>query len=310
MRRVLFLVVMLVLAVPAALAPLSAVGANQAATPAVLAPIQHVGVGDLTVGYRAGGSGFPLVLVMGRGGTMAAWDPKLLAVLMTRHRVIVFDNRGMGTTANPSSQPLTVAQMATDTIGLMQALGIHQADLLGWSMGGYIAQTVALQQPTLIRHLVLAATDPGGAQTIPPASRYAAALDNPGLTLAQLLRFSFPHDAAGTLAAAAYLKRVLTQPGLTPASFTVTAAAKANQAAATAHWKAAAGGDYAQLPHIHQPTLVADGAADLIVPIANAQLLADRIPGAKLLVYPDAGHAFLFQDAARFGAAVLSFLAG
>lgn len=278
------------------------------AAPPHLSSVQHVQVGTMNMGYRVGGTGFPLVMVMGRGGTMADWDPALISLLMRNHRVVLFDNRGVGTTNNPSTATLTVSQMATDTVGLMHALHFARADLLGWSMGGYVAQTVTLQHPTMVRRLVLAATDPGGTHTTYPASSVQKVLDNPHLNAATLLSLCFPPDRAGLGGAIRYLRRVATQPGLVRHSFTFTNKAKINQEAATAQWKATTGGDYAWLPTIRQPTLVADGRGDLVVPIANAYLLARRIPRTRLLVYPNAGHAFLFQDATRFGTDVTTFL--
>lgn len=273
-----------------------------------LSALAHVRVGDLNIGYREGGTGYPLVLVMGRGGTMADWDPQLLRTLMHRHHVVVFDNRGVATTDNPATTSLTVDQMAQDTAGLMQALGIPRADLLGWSMGGYIAQTVALRHPALVRRLVLAATNPGGPHAVAPRPAVAKALSDPHLSTAHLLSLSFPPDPAGLAAAAAYTHRILTQPGVTRASFTISTQAKSNQQAATGQWKSATGGDYAQLPTLLQPTLVADGRDDVIDPIGNSHLLASRIPHAHLAVYSNAGHAFLFQGAASFGQRVLTFL--
>jgi pimeloyl-ACP methyl ester carboxylesterase len=159
-----------------------------------------------------------------------------------------------------------------------------------------------------VRRLVLSATDPGGTHAIYSPPRIARILDNPNLKSATLFSLCFPPDRAGLSGAVGYFRRVITQPGLVKHSFTFTAKAKANQEAATAQFKSPTGGTYAQLPSIQQPTLVADGRGDLVVPIANAHLLASTIPHARLIVHPNAGHAFLFQDLAQYGKAITHFL--
>jgi len=150
---------------------------------ASLSAVKHVEVEGMSVGYREGGSGPNLVLVMGRTGTMADWDPALLKRLIVGHHLVVFDNRGVASTDNPSSEALTVARMAADTLGLMSALGIERTDLMGWSMGGYIAQQVTIDAASRVRRLVLCATSPGGSHTQAPKSKVVQkALANPELS--------------------------------------------------------------------------------------------------------------------------------
>jgi pimeloyl-ACP methyl ester carboxylesterase len=220
----------------------------------------------------------------------------------------VFDNRGVGTSNNPSHATLTAQQMAQDTLGLMSALNIKSADLLGWSMGGMIAQQATIDAPGRVNRLVLCATTPGGSHAHQPSEAVQQKVDNPDLSTATLLSLSFPPDQAGLSGAVNYAFRVATQPDLVPGSFTITSAARANQEKATAQWKSADGGSYNELPGIKQPTFVLWGAEDEVEPPYNDQLIVDRVPGAKEMVFQDAGHAFLFQDAVQVGQAIRAFL--
>ena len=138
-----------------------------------LGPVEHAAANGLSIGYRTGGHGRWLVLVMGRGATMADWTPLLLRGLTRRNRVLVFDNRGMGTTGAGPVPPgrVTIPLMARDTLALAGALGIRRFDLLGWSMGGEIAQQVAVDAPRRVRRLVLCATSAGGPTEVPRARR-------------------------------------------------------------------------------------------------------------------------------------------
>lgn len=280
-----------------------------AAGAASLSAVKHVEVDGMSVGYREGGRGPNLVLVMGRSGAMADWDPALLKRLIVGHHLVVFDNRGVATTDNPSSESLTVARMAEDTLGLMSALGIERTDLMGWSMGGYIAQQVTIDAPSRVRRLVLCATSPGGSHTQAPKSRVVRrALEDPDLSSLALFELSFPLDRAGRRGKARYLYRVARQPDLEPNSFAISKATREGQLNATSQWKSASGGSYEELPGLRQRTLVLWGDEDRVEPPANDRLLARRLPNASARVYSDAGHAFLFQDAFAVGTAIRKFL--
>lgn len=273
-----------------------------------MSAVKHVEVDGMSVGYREGGRGPDLVMVGGRSATMADWDPRLLGALSLGHHVVVFDNRGVATTDNPSQETLTVEQMAQDTLGLMTALGIEQADLLGWSLGGTIVQQATLDAPSRVHRLVLCSTSPGGSHSKQAGRKALKALESPSLGSLQLFELSFPRDRAGRQGKARYLARIAKQQDLVPDSFTLSEEAQEQQAAAAAQWRAPSGGDYDELSEIKQRTLVAFGKRDRVDPPANDRLLARRIPHARAMPFANAGHAFLFQFPTRVGVAIRRFL--
>ena len=156
-------------------------------------PARTVRTSDGTVGYRIDGSGGRLVLIMGYSGSMDAWRPSFVDILAKHHRVVIFDNAGIGQTqALPS--PLSITAMADQTSALIAALQLGPSDVLGWSMGGMIAQALAVRHPDQLRRLVLCATLPGNGQAVPPSASAVAALTggNPSVVVSVL----FPADHA------------------------------------------------------------------------------------------------------------------
>jgi pimeloyl-ACP methyl ester carboxylesterase len=251
------------------------------------------------VGYREIGTGSPLLLLMGLGGSMDDWPPAFVAALATSHQVIMLDNAGVGQTT-PLAPPLSITEMAGQTSALISALRLGRVAVLGWSMGGMIAQALAVLHPAQVSRLVLAATQPGTGRAIaiPAAAAAAATSPDPGAVISVL----FPPGA--TAAAQAYVTSVVSYPGYYRASSATIAA----QAAAVAGWMA--GKDVAgrRFGTLRLPLLVADGTEDDLDPSANDRSLASGQSGAKLILYPGAGHAFLFQDAASFLPSAESFL--
>lgn len=259
--------------------------------------IAHTAAGP--VGYRVVGEGTPLLLIMGWGGSMDGWAPSFVDALAAQHRVVVFDNSGVGQTAVAGS-PLTITVMADQTSALISALQLGRPAVLGWSMGGLIAQALAVRHPAQVSRLILTATQPGTGQArlASPAALAALASTDP----ATLLSVLFPRGQ-GT-AARAYLRGILEYPGFYEAS----AAVKESQDSAITQWMAGQDPAGRQVRRLRVPTLVADGTRDRLDPTVNDLMLARDIPGARLLLYPDAGHAFLFQDAAAFIPSVERFL--
>ena len=270
-------------------------------------PLRHIRVGDISVGYRTIGSGPPLVLITGYAATLYVWDPGLLMRLAERRRVIVFDNRGVLTTDRGRGR-LTIKRMADDAAGLVRALGYRRADVLGWSMGGYVAQELALRHPNRVRRLVLAATDPGSARAIQPKSPAAQRLlDDPNPTIQELLRAIFP--ATEQAAADAYVRRLFLWPAVQPSDFNASPQITREQRVAGGRlWLCRTCGAYARLPSLRARTLVADGRRDILEPPGNSRIIARRIPRARLTLYGAAGHAFLFQRRVDFARRVNTFL--
>jgi pimeloyl-ACP methyl ester carboxylesterase len=249
------------------------------------------------VGYRELGSGPPLVLIMGYAGTMETWEPQLVDTLARHFRVVIFDNAGIGgTRALPS--PLTIDAMANQTSALISALGLGRPDVLGWSMGGMIAQALAVLHPGQVRRLVLCATFPGVGTVIPPQAKIDDLTNGNGLPVL------FPADqpmaaAAFSAGAQSYAEPEAVSPSVISA-----------QGDASLAWFHSADAAGRRTSEIAAPTLVADGAEDQLDAVSNSRAIAALIPGAKLVIYPDAGHGFLFQEGTPFAVTVGSFLAG
>jgi pimeloyl-ACP methyl ester carboxylesterase len=262
-------------------------------------PVQTVRTGLGTVGYRAMGHGPPLLLITGYSGTMEGWDPRFVDALAERRRVILFDNAGVGETAALPSR-LTVDGMADQASALVAALGLKHVDVLGWSMGSMVAQALAVLHPSQVRRLILCAAFPGDGSAVRPSRRELNAFESgrPQDVLAAL----FP--AGEAVARDAYLVAVSSYPAAPAVPSDVL---RAQRRAVDAWWS---GADRAgpRGDEISAPTLVADGTVDRLDPTANSRALAKLIPGATLELYPDAGHAFLFQDRATFVSRVEAFL--
>lgn len=274
---------------------LSACGSSPGKAPGtaavVSAPVRvaHTRLGS--VGYRVVGSGPPLVLIMGYGWTMEDWDPRLVHALARHNRVVMFDNSGVGRTQQ-LPQPFTIDKMADQTSALIDTLGLGRPDVLGWSMGGTIAQALAVLHPAQVRRLVLCATYPGTGQVVMPSAA------------ARLAGSDFPANQVSAFDA---FKAAISEYPPAPA---VSSGTKGAQGLAISDWWV--GNDAAghEIARISVPTLIADGTDDQLDPVANDHILARLIPGARLVLYPDAGHGFLFQDWTRFASLAESFLTG
>lgn len=285
----------------AAAVPSSTSARPVTAASVVSVPVQVATTADGAVGYRSVGRGPTVLLVMGFGGTLNNWPPSFVAALARTHRVITFDNAGIGkTSALPA--PLTITAMAGQTAALLLSLKTGPVGVLGWSMGGMIAQALAVQRPGLVSHLVLAATLPGdGTATSPGAAvqrELASSVTNPAAALPLL----FP--ATASAASNAYVAGVLSWPGYHSPS----PGAATEQVAALRSWVTGAEPAGRNIKAIAAPTLIADGSQDVLVPPANLAALGAAIAGSRKLAYPGAGHAFLFQDQARFLATITAYL--
>ena len=271
---------------------------RQTGPPSVLSSpvrVAHTSLG--TVGYRIVGSGPPLVMIMGYPATMEDWDPRFVDALARHYRVVIFDNAGIGDTQKLPG-PLTIDAMARQTGALIDALHLSRPAVLGWSMGGMIAQALAVLDPSQVSRLVLCATFPGTGAAVPSATIRALTRLEPR----QVETVLFPANQAK-----AYNAFTAAISGYPPAPEPSAAVMAAQRRAVTQWWT---GKDPAgrKIAAISAPTLIADGAADWVDPVANARTLARLTPAARLVLYPDAAHAFLFQDPTQFAAVVGSFL--
>lgn len=256
----------------------------------------------LRLGFRELGEGPPLVLLNGYAATKADWDPSFLDALSAGSRVICPDHRGIGDSP-PLPGETTIAAMAADALAFMDALGLETVDLAGWSMGGMVAQALAATAPERVRRLVLLSTDHGGPAAVQadPAT-WERLIDHSGTPREQatrLLSLIFPPDL-GAVIDAQFGELVAAARAALPEE-TLFA-----QERALAAWHAEPADR--RLAAITAPTLVAAGTEDVVIPAANADLLAQALPDARAQTFPGGGHAFMAQVPAELAAAINGFL--
>lgn len=246
------------------------------------------------------GAGPPLAMLIGTGSTMAEWDPALLRLLARNHRLILFDYPGVGLSGPWHGSSFD--SLAEATAGLINAIHLPKADVLGWSMGGFVAQRLAIDHPGRVSHLILAGTNPGGSRAVLGTPKEQAIDSEPNPSDAQILRELYPPDRQGE--GRGFLRRLETasQSGEIPDDFHVPAATTRRQVAAEDPWLRSSR-NYRQLASIAAPTLAAAGAADPVVPPIDLRRIAAQIPHSELEVFPGA-HAFLFQSRHAFTRAV------
>ncbi|MDX2677837.1 alpha/beta fold hydrolase [Streptomyces sp. NY05-11A] len=272
----------------------------------VTAPTQYVEVDGDRFAYRRWGkpSGVPIFLVQHFRGGMDHWDPLLTDGLAQGREVILFDGRGI---ASSSGTPRNrMEDMADDIAAVIRALGLEQVDLLGFSIGGYQAQEVVLRHPQLVRKLLLLGTGlRGGDRTTDPKVYELA--PNPVPTVEDFLFLFFGRSEAAVEAGRAFWERRHQRADQDPPSSPAVAQAQLEAVAAYAE-PLPGENPYAHLNAITQPTLVLNGSNDVMIASINSWHLAQNIPDAQLLIYPDAGHGAHFQYPERFLKHALQFL--
>lgn len=271
--------------------------------------VKKVQVGQIEMAYYTRGSGPPLVMINGFRSTMSMWDPALLELLEKKYELILFDNRGVGFSTDTAENQTTIPQMADDTFGLIRALGLNHVCVLGWSMGGRIAQQLAVRHPEIVEKLILCATNAGGSHSVSPSDDVLKKLNSPESTTEEKLSLLFPDSPEGKAAGLSYYARLsrAIESGSVPRDVQVSKQTIERQTIARgASWNQSEA-NYKALADIKIPTLVADGIEDVINPPKNARIIADKIPFAWSAFF-DGGHAFLFQDAKRFSDLVTVFL--
>ncbi len=264
---------------------------------------QTIEANGIHFAYRLMGpkAGTPLVLLQHFTGTMDAWDPKVVNALATKRPVIVFNNAGVGTSSGVV--PDTVEQMAYDAEAFMAALGLEEVDLLGFSLGGFLAQVMAPRSAVRVRKLIVAGSAPRGGE-----EHLLQVIDDAIATNARDIRlplFFTPSEASQAAGSAFVDRAALRSEGRDPES---DENVSDPQAAAIIGWCASKDEDHASLRAIRQPTLIVHGSDDTMFPSINAYEMFKTITDGTLIIYPDAGHGALFQYPETFVAHVNTFL--
>jgi pimeloyl-ACP methyl ester carboxylesterase len=265
-------------------------------------PLVTVAVDGVRIAYRRIGKGRPLVMLNGFAATSADWDPSFIDRLASFHELILVNNRGIGGSTD-DGQAFNIARLADDTAHVIENLGVERVSVLGWSMGGFIAQSLALKYAHRVDRLVLLSTDSGGIEAdLASPDVWSKLIDTSGTPNEQarrLLFLLFPTDVAksvyrlfGDIVAAA---RAQLSPELLN-----------RQAAAMDAWHR--NGVASRLREIRVPVLIASGTEDIVIPPSNALKLVNAIPDAWLAQFPHGGHAFMAQYPRALAELINSFL--
>jgi pimeloyl-ACP methyl ester carboxylesterase len=271
-----------------------------------LAPTQYLDgpLGEHFAYRRLGtpGAAPPLVLLLRLRGTIDHWDPALLDALSADREVIVFDNRGLNeSTGAPAT---SVPELVDGAIAFVHALGLRSIDLLGWSLGGIVAQGVALTEPHLVRRLIVAGSTPGGVPDAPRLSeRVLGIVAKPDNDAEDFLYLFFPETPAGRAAGEASLTRLATR--LNASQAALSPEALKGQLTAIATFP----GWWERLDELAIPVLLANGTQDVMVDAIATYAAARRLTNARTVLWSDAGHGFLFQHVDEFAREVAWFLA-
>jgi pimeloyl-ACP methyl ester carboxylesterase len=279
-------------------------------------PLEKVHVGDIDIAYKMFDEGYPILLFNGASDSMDAWDPSFLTGISSNHTVIAFDQRGIGNTT-AGSKPYTYQQLANDTAGLLDALKIPKADVMGYSLGGHIAQAFTVSYPEKVNSLVLVASSCGGRDNIPKPPEFKKlqseivnkSLNNVSISQEEMKSLVSASLGSGwvrlhpeSLDIPENLTFQQMKPGLTPETMK-------NQAN-LGIWEATNwSGVCDEEAKLAKPTLVITGTDDnKYMPHENALILAGKIPGTWLVQIKDAGHAVMDQYPAEIGKILNTFL--
>jgi pimeloyl-ACP methyl ester carboxylesterase len=260
--------------------------------------------------YRRFGEGsrLPLLFLQHFTGTLDNWDPAVTDPLASGREVILFENAGVGRSSG--KVPETVAGMAKHAFAFLDGLGLSTCGVLGFSLGGMIAQQMAQDRPSIIRRMILVGTAPRGGEDIMHLEKPSLAkhIGDPTLRgYARLQKIFFAPTESSQTAGESFIKRLAHR---TQDREPVSGPDVANaQIAAFRDWERATGERFANLKGIRQPTLVVSGVHDEMIPVRNSYFLGENLPNAVLLTYPDSGHGSLFQFHESFARQATAFLA-
>jgi len=269
------------------------------------APTQTLNAGGVQFAYRQLGpsTGVPVIFLTHLAAVLDNWDPRVVDGIAAKHRVIAFDNRGVG--ASSGSTPTTIEEMARDAVSFIRALGLDQVDLFGFSMGGMIAQVIAQQEPRLVRKMIIAGTGPAGGEGIEKVTRITYLDIARGLLTRQDPKqfLFFTRTPNGRAAGKEFLARL--EERTNDRDKPISVRSLRAQLKAIHRWGLQ---EPADLASIYQPVLVINGESDRMVPSKNTVDLDRRLANSELVLYPDAGHGGVFQFHEDFVKRALEFL--
>jgi pimeloyl-ACP methyl ester carboxylesterase len=274
-------------------------------------PSQKVKVGDIDMAYKQLGklgnaNDNPIVLITGASTTMDMWSPTLLKELSSNRSVTIFDNRGAGE-STAGTKEFSINQFANDTMGLLDALNIEKADILGSSMGSFISQELALKYPNRVNNLILSASSCGGNEAVLPGPQVLQALDMMTSNISSPPTQEDIDRITSTLFPPEWFSANPNYQNYIPLpQESVSPEIIQRQNEAIVSWITI--GTCNALSNITQPTLVIVGTDDIWTPAANSLMIAERIPGAWLVQIEDAGHGLMYQYPDKFSNVISTFL--
>ena len=269
------------------------------------ASTQFITAGETKFAYRVLGrkTGIPLVMIASLGSSMDEWDPAVTNGLAQQYQVIIFDIQGVGSSSGTT--PDNIPDMAKGVVNFINALGYSKVNLLGFSMGSFISEQIVLTNPALVNKVILTGTGPKGAEglsNLPNLLKQTVGLNPEQAFLASHFTQSAASQAAGKLSFERIIKRKENRD-----SAVTNESAYAGLKAVLA-WAQPNPDAFNELKNIKKPVLIVQGESDFLVPVVNAVRMSDSIPGAKLIVYKDAGHGSLYQYHDEFVKATSDFL--
>src|SRR5215469_16444260 len=277
-------------------------------------PLKKVHVGDIDIAYKTLGKDRPFLLISGAGVNMDGWEPSTLKNLSTNHTVIVFDNRGVGNTTT-GTKPFSIQQLANDTAGLLDALKIQKADVLGYSLGSYIAQQLIVTHPEKVNRLLLVAASCGGKESIPQSPKVVKlfyemihkSTNNIPVTPQDVRILMF--TSMGSAWMKSHPNFLQTVPEAKDLIGDIPLNTRQQQLGIVHAWMSTNwSGVCDKLAKIAKPTLIISGTDDNTVPSGNSLIIAAKIPGAWLVHIKDAGHALMAQYPDKFNKVLQTFL--
>nr|WP_315030081.1 alpha/beta hydrolase [uncultured Chryseobacterium sp.] len=269
------------------------------------AKTRYVEVKGTSFAYRILGKdqGIPVILLPGLGGSMDDWDPAVTDGLAQKYKVILFDNRGVA--ASKGITPNTIQGMADDAIDFIKAMNLNRVNIMGFSMGGFVAQRIVLTEPGLINKIILTGTGPKGAVGLSNLPNIIAG--TAGLSPEEsFLKFGFTESAQSIAAGKSAYERV--QLRKTDRDPILSDATSASQFTAVLNWAQPDTNAYEEVKKIKSPVLIVHGENDLPVSVQNAKNMAQNLDHSELVIFPDSGHASFYQNHSAFITKALEFL--